>query len=130
MVGFQDSLFPFQPHVNILCCDRLQVRRDAQGHPDTFQRMPQNLAHCVEVAGELVHIGGRAVTKIVETDVRKFKMPDELSKISRHPISALRGAVRFGYEQVIVVVCSSAGLYKDFLLVQLIEPPQEIVCPP
>ena len=61
MVGFQDSLFPFQPYVNILCCNRFQVRSDAQGHPDTFQRMPQNLAHLVKVAGELVHIGGRAV---------------------------------------------------------------------
>lgn len=93
MAGFQDSLFPFQPHVNILCCNRLQVRRDAQGHPDTFQRMPQNLARRVEVAGELVHIGGRAVTKIMEMDVRNFKMPDKLFKIGRHPISALRGAV-------------------------------------
>ena len=61
MIGFQHRLFPFQPHVNVLRRYRFKVGGDAQGHTNTFERMPQNLAHCVEIAGKLVHIGGRAV---------------------------------------------------------------------
>lgn len=53
VVGFQHRLFPFQPHINVLCRYRFKAGEDTQRHANAFQRTLQNLAYCVEVACEL-----------------------------------------------------------------------------
>mgnify|MGYP007113611751 CR=1 FL=1 len=66
VVGFQHFLFPFQTHIDVPGGDGFKVHGEAQRRADTGEGMAQHLTDRIEVPGQLVHVRGRRVPKLVE----------------------------------------------------------------
>jgi hypothetical protein len=71
MVCVKNFFLPFKPHVHITRCDCFKIHRKSKRYTDTRERMSQDLAHCVEVARQLVHIRSRCMPLRYNNDKRK-----------------------------------------------------------
>lgn len=126
MVCIQHYQLPLQPDIHVLSGNCLQIGGQVELDADAFQAAAQDLTHRVEVPGELVHIGRRAVTGIVETHMGHTQMAEQLPELSRYMLRPIRDAVGLGDHQVVVIVRLSRCCHQTLLLLLLSAVPLEV----
>ena len=104
MICIQDDQLPVQAYIHILRRHSFQIGGHVELDADTLHAMTKTLPYRVEISRKLVHIGGRAVTGIMEAHVGHPKATEQLSEVAGNTRFIFRASIRSGYYQIIIMV--------------------------
>ena len=132
MVQFQYRQLAFPAHFHITGGDGVDLCGKAQTFCSALQRVAQNLTDGIVIAGELVHIGCRCVSEIVETIMGQPGTAHHLSELIGQLVPPVGASVRLGIHQIVVIVGSAAAATQGLLLLLYLllaqEEPQRDLC--
>ena len=104
VVHVENKLLSIKTHIYILSSYSFHIVGDSKLNASSLQAVAENLAHCIEITGQLVHISCCGMAKVVKANVAKPLVSEKLSEVCRDPFSTSRYTIGLGEHQIAVVV--------------------------